>query len=661
MPDGAGAGLLSSAAPSPICSEFVLIEIFDGDASMLIHVQTLRNFPKEKLKGEVVAVRVDSTLMLDASCTEDGFVNKAIYTIKYLYDAGAKVILLSNWDHSSDPIFISTGSFAEHLSSILKLNVLPANGWQLNVEELSRADIFLLENLTRFKGEVANSLDFSKKLSAGVGIFVNDSFSLAHKILASTVGISRFCYSSVAGFHFEEELHRLTSIAEATKRPFIAIIGGGNFLEKGTALHVLALKCDGLMFVGKMAFQVMHALGMTVPMNLVEYDAVGQVLELIQLATNRNVKIFLPDDFWCMDNKHPGMMDIFPSDRILPDCIKVQFSGLQEEWENIMWICPYDRSWTPIDLGPVSLENISSRLSKCKKVLVVGPINTRSSGHDVERVFKMCRILERISETGCEVVVVGNASYKTFFRRRKADSFLLYKHFENASVVWEFLKGRKLPAIAALDRAYSSQLDWNSIFSDPAQPLVVDVGSGNGLFLFGMAKRWQTSNFLGLEINRKFFPFNKCYVYFPLHHFKLSWETCTRFNTGIVDHQCPNPDFNKTDHRWKMVQRLLVEAITELLAVNGKVFLQSDIEEVARRMKEEFMVHGKGKLASDGDDGEGWIKENPFGVRSDWERHVLDRGDPIGVSLVVGDGKQLVGDDNRSVDQLSVIYALIYR
>lgn len=71
--------------------------------------------------------------------------------------------------------------------------------------------------------------------------------------------------------------------------------------------------------------------------------------------------------------------------------------------------------------------------------------------------------------------------------------------------------------------------------------------------------------------------------------------------------------------------------------VNGcltlQIFLQSDIEPVALRMKELFIVYGKGKLLvmDDGNDvdGRGWLKENPFGVRSDWEQHVVDRGAPM--------------------------------
>lgn len=50
-------------------------------------------------------------------------------------------------------------------------------------------------------------------------------------------------------------------------------------------------------------------------------------------------------------------------------------------------------------------------------------------------------------------------------------------------------------------------------------------------------------------------------------------------------------------------------------------------------MKDEFLKYGKGKLIVHGESyditNSGWLQENPFGVRSDWERHVLDRGDPM--------------------------------
>ena len=57
-----------------------------------------------------------------------------------------------------------------------------------------------------------------------------------------------------------------------------------------------------------------------------------------------------------------------------------------------------------------------------------------------------------------------------------------------------------------------------------------------------------------------------------------------------------------------------------------QIYLQSDVESVLLGMKEQFISHGKGLLVVD--DGNDQM-ENPFGVMSDWERHVLARGAPM--------------------------------
>ena len=92
------------------------------------------------------------------------------------------------------------------------------------MEVLENADIFLLENLSEFKEEVANCSKFAQMLSSRVDIFVNDCFSHSHKILASTVGVARFCHSCVAGFHFEESLCQLKKVAETSRNPYVAVV-----------------------------------------------------------------------------------------------------------------------------------------------------------------------------------------------------------------------------------------------------------------------------------------------------------------------------------------------------------------------------------------------------------------------------------------------------
>jgi phosphoglycerate kinase len=80
-----------------------------------LHVQTLSNFPVEKLFGEVVLVRLDSVILLDPLGSCNLSLKRTLSTIKYLYKAGAKVLLVTSWDpvlQSVMPVLNSTESLA---------------------------------------------------------------------------------------------------------------------------------------------------------------------------------------------------------------------------------------------------------------------------------------------------------------------------------------------------------------------------------------------------------------------------------------------------------------------------------------------------------------------------------------------------------------------
>ncbi|CAK7343140.1 unnamed protein product [Dovyalis caffra] len=607
----------------------------EGEMEPFPHIQTLRKFPKKELVEKVVMVRFDSTNLLreeDLDWSSQS-VSSAVFTIKYLHEAGAKIILVSDWRKKTNSKLVNVESVAEiiHdnlfvpdiLSSVIQHKVVAIKCNYSDVlpkmEVLKKEDIFLIENLSKFKEEVANCSKFAELLSSGVDIFVNDSFSQSHKILASTVGIARFCSACMAGFHFEESLCQLKKAARTNKRPYVAIIGGANLHDKAAALSFLVSRCDGLVFLGMMSFQIMHALGLSIPSNLVEPGAYQAALDIIQFAHDRNIPILYPKDFWCMNEHLPEKMRKFPSHRILD-------------------------GWLPVDLGPRSLDELNSVLVKCKKILWIGPVKFKFSGQCADGASKLAQTLNELSQRNCDITVVGNMACKAMVMESK--SILVNDMIENASVVWEFFKGRTLPGVMALDRAYPFEIDWKSAYSNPAQPLVVDIGSGSGLFLLGMARRRKDLNFLGLEINTKLV--RRCMD--SVHHYGIrngyfiATNATSTFRSIVssypgelvlVSIQCPNPDFNKPEHRWRMLQRSLIEAVVDLLAHDGKVFLQSDIEAVAVRMKELFLKNGKGKLTLWNDqhhakmNRRAWFEENPFGVMSDWEQHVIDRGYPM--------------------------------
>ncbi|XP_027176973.1 uncharacterized protein LOC113776096 isoform X2 [Coffea eugenioides] len=604
--------------PTESNSLCVEAETCDGaDFSAVPHVQTLREFPKEELSEKVVMVRFDSKLLFQQLQERKIQCENAVSTIKYLHEAGAKVILISSWDADDENTMkiVRAESIAGALSSVLQVKVVPVKLVTTHIHSAKQeSNIILLENLFQFKEEPANCKGFARLLSSGVDIFVNDAFSQSHRVLASTVAISRFCYASIAGFHFEAVLSQLKNITKTSQKPYVAIIGGGNLVEKAAALRLLVSICDGLVFVGNIAFQIMHALGLPLPMKLVEHGATEEALTLINSMKSRSRAVIVPKDFLCLNNLNPEKLEIFSAD------------------------CLVD-GWQPVDLGPESLEEIASLVSKCKKILWIGPVRFGLSHSDAGEASRLGAVVDRLrSQNNLETILVGKVACTTVL-----GSNLNYSVIENASVVWEFLKGRSLPGLMALDRSYPFDIKWDGVYDDPTRPLVVDVGSGNGLFLFGMAKKTKDLNFLGLEINGKLV--NRCLErvlqtgmkngYFIRTNATSTFRSIISSYPGelvLVSIQCPNPDFNKPEHRWEMVQRSLIEAIADLLALDGKVFLQSDIEGVAIRMKSEFVKYGKGKIMvmDESEDAScyqrQWLNENPFGVRSDWEQHVLDRG-----------------------------------
>ena len=76
------------------------------------HLQTLEKFPKEELVEKVVLVRFDSTILLQEQAEERRFQSNALFTIKYLHQAGAKVILVSDWSAKTNPRVFAAESVA---------------------------------------------------------------------------------------------------------------------------------------------------------------------------------------------------------------------------------------------------------------------------------------------------------------------------------------------------------------------------------------------------------------------------------------------------------------------------------------------------------------------------------------------------------------------
>lgn len=76
-------------------------------------VQTLRQFPKEELFGKVVMVRFESDILLMKKRGEHSpAAINALSTIKYLYESGAKIVVVGNWSVAMNSKVLTVESVA---------------------------------------------------------------------------------------------------------------------------------------------------------------------------------------------------------------------------------------------------------------------------------------------------------------------------------------------------------------------------------------------------------------------------------------------------------------------------------------------------------------------------------------------------------------------
>lgn len=185
--------------------------------------------------------------------------------------------------------------------------------------------------------------------------------------------------------------------------------------------------------------------------------------------------------------------------------------------------------------------------------------------------------------------------------------------------------------------------EWAKIYADLTQPLHLDIGCGWGRFLLKMAQHQPDWNFLGLEIREplveKAITFRDELGLTNLHYIfcnannSLSplLETLPTGTLKRVSIQFPDPWFKHRHHKRRIVQPSLVENLATYLVPGGEVFLQSDVEEVAREMCNHFTAYPCfAKIHS-----QEWLTQNPMPFPTERELATLEKKEPVYRALLL--------------------------
>ena len=169
------------------------------------------------------------------------------------------------------------------------------------------------------------------------------------------------------------------------------------------------------------------------------------------------------------------------------------------------------------------------------------------------------------------------------------------------------------------------------------RPLHLDIGCARGRFLLEMAQLHSEVNYLGIEIRQQLVEVanrtknelglsNLYYLFGNMNSSARAILSSLPANSlTTISIQFPDPWFKKRHNKRRVVQPELVTALVDYLAVGGRVFLQSDIEEVAVEMRDRFAADSRLTQQHD----TAWLQDNPLPVPTERELYVLGQNLPV--------------------------------
>ncbi len=396
---------------------------------------TITSIKDIDVKGRTLVIRAD----LNAPC-KDGVVTDATRIerfaagLKPLLAAGARAVVLSHFGRPKGKVVpeMSLAPIAPALGAALGQDVgfetdCIGEVAQTAAAALQDGQAILCENLRFHPGEAANDPAFAAELAKLGDIYVNDAFSTAHRAHASTAAIADLL-PAYSGPLMDEETSALTAALEAPKSPAVALVGGAKVSSKIAVLKNLVKKVDAVIIGGGMANTFLFADGYNIGKSLCEEDQVDTVREIQALAKAANCELVLPVDivyaFKFADNARSFIADV----DACPD-------------EGII-----------LDAGPKSVVRFRSVLANAQTILWNGPLGAFEMRPFEQATKQVALEAAELTRSGLVTSVAGGGDTVAALNMAGvAEDFTYVSSAGGAFLEW--LEGKELPGIAALDRA----------------------------------------------------------------------------------------------------------------------------------------------------------------------------------------------------------------
>ncbi len=264
--------------------------------------KVISDLPDDRYTGRCVLVRVDFNVPIkNGQIREDYRLRRAIPTIEYLSQRGAKVILASHLGKPKGTVVpeLSLKPVADVLRQMLRVPPVKFVGAVVGesvkqaLNTIKPGEVLLLENLRFDRGEEANDPVFAKQLASLAEVYVNDAFGTMHRAHASTYGATHLFSDRVAGFLVRKEMEVLSQVRDHPARPFRVVVGGIKIKDKLSSLKALLPKADTVILGGGIAYTFLAAEGTATGDSPVEREFIPWAKEML---TRYGERILLPED-----------------------------------------------------------------------------------------------------------------------------------------------------------------------------------------------------------------------------------------------------------------------------------------------------------------------------------------------------------------------------